>query len=432
MEQGIDKEQPYELREGALGETPKPDDNEAFKSEKFKKTRRRGRRLLKFLSFMIGLIAVVVAGYQFIARPHVIVGAPLAPFSSGQVVWSETVTLMLKEPQIGEVVIAQVGEDNLEYIGFIVSMEERDGNRYYKIQTGVNGNYEVEKSDVIRRIYYPRASQENKDKAVEMYKEWAGLITNEEVIEDVVATESAQASPSASSTPSATPKASTKPVVSPKPFPSSASTTRGILVIGVTFEDLNRDGKFVGESKLGNLPLYIYDSYDPNKQITTVYSDKDGKFSVATNIRGNLLVKPMPWNNYVPTVGTKEYSSDTNAAEIGFIASSQVSENTGEIEGEVFHDANRNGNKDAGESGVDFYTLYLVDDSGGYYNTWLNMQRTESNGRFKYTNLPLNRIYKVKLSNPTGAFVIDRPETPVSLSTNYPRSIGVYIPVFKN
>lgn len=245
--------------------------------------------------------------------------------------------------------------------------------------------------------------------------------------------------------PTFTPQSSYSPTVTPTPSPNIVSVStqtpsptipplRSITISGFAYEDRNDDGSFNSDDpKIPNMQFYLYDSYKPGIQISTIYSDTQGNFSITLEVRRGLTVKPTTYNNFRPRTGEKTYTNTNNSLEFGFrSASAPVSNvNVGIVEGDIFHDANRNLVRDGGESKVYFYTLYLIDQYGSYYNTVENAQATDAGGHFKYMNLPVGRTFTIKLSNPTGAYDILRPETNINLTNTHTEEKNIQVPIYK-
>lgn len=233
------------------------------------------------------------------------------------------------------------------------------------------------------------------------------------------------------SDPSALPaKLSTNPTT---PVTTPAKT-HGINVIGFTHEDSNNNGKYDGgEPRVTHMQIFVYDSATPTKQITTIFSDANGNFSVATNITKNLLLKSTTYNGYVPTKTHNEFSADSHGAQLGFrkLADTDLGQ-LGTIQGEVYEDKNGNSARDSGEGGMYFNTIYLVDGNGSSYNTVEGAQATENNGQFRYEHLPLDKTYTLKLVNPTGAYSIQKSEYGISINAAQKNISGLEIPVKRN
>lgn len=223
------------------------------------------------------------------------------------------------------------------------------------------------------------------------------------------------------------------PTNAPSPTPTPAF--RKITLAGFSYEDRNDDGVMNSDDpKLPYMSFFLYDSYKPAEQISTVFSDVEGNFSISLDVRGSLIIKPTSYNNFRPKGDSQQFSSSNSSIQFGFrSASAPVSNQVGIIEGDIFNDINQNNSKDSAEQGVYFYKLYLIDDQGNYYeNTSQYAQATDASGHFKYQNLPTGRSYTIRLSNPTSDYIITRPETIITLTNNSTQDTNVQIPVFKN
>ena len=218
------------------------------------------------------------------------------------------------------------------------------------------------------------------------------------------------------------------------PSTTPVPTYKTVSISGFAYEDRNDNGIFDSDDpKIPYMQFYLYDSFNPSQQITTVYSDTSGSFSHTMEVRTGILVKPTASNNFVPKTASKTYESSNTNLQFGFRSASAPvpGQNVGIIEGDIFHDANRNLTRDSGENGVRFYKIYLIDSSGNYFNTVENAQTTEDSGHFKYENLPLG-TYTISLSNPTGQFDILKPQTSITLTSTQAENKNLQIPVYAN
>ena len=234
-------------------------------------------------------------------------------------------------------------------------------------------------------------------------------------------------------TPTPTPTQSVVYVPTAKPAPT-VPPFRSVTVSGFVYEDRNNDGIFNSDDPaLPNMQFYLYDSYNPSEQISSVNSDSNGNFSITLNVRKGIIVHPTAYGNFVPKTGDKTFLSNSIGSQFGFRSASAPvpNQNIGIIEGNVFHDANRNLSRDGGENTTRFYKLYLQDSQGNYFNTVENAQTTDEGGHFKYINLPVPATYTIRLSNPTGAYEILKPETTISLTLTNSQNTDVGIPVYK-
>lgn len=205
-----------------------------------------------------------------------------------------------------------------------------------------------------------------------------------------------------------------------------------ITAAGFAYEDRTDDGVFNSDDpKLPYMQFYLYDSYT-NQQISTVYTDTSGNFSITLDVRGGLIVKPTTYNNFIAKSSEQTItSSNTNLVFRFRSASAPVPNQTiGILEGNIYQDTNRNRVRDSGENSVYFYKLYLK-SNGNYFNTVENAQTTDQSGHFKYMNLPVPATYVLTLSNPTGDYDILQAETSFSLTATNPQNTNIEIPVFK-
>ena len=270
---------------------------------------------------------------------------------------------------------------------------------------------------------------QNKDNLLQAVNE----LVMKQALSSPVAVLTHTANPTPTSVPATTPTPNIVYVPTVKPIPT-VPPLRPITVNGFVYEDRNNDGIFNSDDPgLPNMQLFLYDSYSPSIQISTVYSDSNGNFSITLNVRSGIIVHPTAYNNFVPKTGDKKFSNTSSGAQFGFRSASApvANQNIGIIEGNVFQDANRNMSRDGGENTTYFYKLYLQDGQGNYFNTVENAQTTDAGGHFKFINLPVPANYTIRLSNPTGAYEILRPETAISLTQTNSQNTNVEIPVYK-
>lgn len=218
-----------------------------------------------------------------------------------------------------------------------------------------------------------------------------------------------------------------------KPPAPTIPPLRAITVSGFAYEDRTDDGIFNSDDPgLANMQFYFFDTYN-SQQVSTTYSNSSGNFSITLQVRGNLLIRPTNYNNFVAKSSDKTISSSQSGLQFRFRSASAPvpAQNIGILEGNIYHDANRNRSRDSGEANVHFYKLYLKDGSGNYFNTIENAQTTDAGGHFKYMNIPVPGTYTLQMSNPTGAFEILQPETTFSLSNTVFQNTNIEIPVYK-
>lgn len=242
------------------------------------------------------------------------------------------------------------------------------------------------------------------------------------------ATESATPSASVKQTPQASPKAvlaSNTPKTTTKPVVSAPKT---ITLSGITYEDRTDNGLFDSDDpKISNGMIYYYDTTNPSLKYT-MHASTGGDFTISLTVNGKLAIQPTAWGGYTPKSSTQEYNSSETGIKLGYrSASAPTGNNVGILEGDTFNDTNRNLKRDDGESGVRFYKFYVQDSEGNYYEGTI----PDDGGHFRFVNLPLNKTYTIRLSNPTGAFIMDQPDTQIRLDNNKFQDTNIQIPVFK-
>ena len=363
-----------------------------------------------FSIFILGFVSLALI-FAFLAYPHRVKGEPIELFKKDGYVLSEKISYLFQAPRVGDRVIFVKDDNGFDFLGIITDVESENGIKKYTILSSPGKQWTVAQDRIERKIYFP--------------------FVNQAQIQSVITT----------ITPSPTPEispSSTEPTVVPgsTSVPTSAPTIpplRSVSISGFAYEDRSDDGLFNSDDpKLPYMQFYLYDSFESEKQISTIYSNESGDFSIKLNVRGDLIVKPTTYNNFRPRGGQLEFATSTSGIEFGFRSvGAPVASQVGIIEGDVFQDSNRNGARDGGEQGIYFYKLYLLDSSNNYYNTDRNTQTTDSGGHFKFVNLPTGRSYTLRLSNPTRDYIIDRSETSITLTSSQTQFAKLQIPVFK-
>lgn len=238
-----------------------------------------------------------------------------------------------------------------------------------------------------------------------------------------------------SNSPTPLPKTTSVPKSTSKPKPTSTPTpvARNVSVSGFAYEDRNDDGIFNSDDpKLPNMSLKYYDTNNPSL-VYDYFTGDGGNFSISYQVRGNLVVNPVTYNNFRPRNGGLTFTNNATNIVIPFrSASAPVVNQSGVLEGDIFQDINKNNTRDSGENGIYFMKLYLKDENGNYYNTVEDAQTTDPGGHFKYVNLPIGKRFTLVLSNPTGAYAINKTTYDYTLTNTTPTISNLAIPVFQN
>lgn len=229
------------------------------------------------------------------------------------------------------------------------------------------------------------------------------------------------------------PKTLIKGTTSPKPVktftPVPVPTMHQVTVSGFAYEDRNDNGIMDSDDpKLPNMQIYFYDVAKPSVQINTVFTDANGNFSNTIDVIQGIIVKPTTYNNFRPRGDAMTFAGNYNGIQIGFRSASAPAPNlNGILEGIIFKDANSNSVRDSGEASTYFYKLYLLDASGNYYNTVEGAQATDAGGHFKFANLPTDRTFTIRLSNPD--VNIPKTEYQFSLNASHTQETNIEIPI---
>jgi uncharacterized protein (DUF2141 family) len=175
---------------------------------------------------------------------------------------------------------------------------------------------------------------------------------------------------------------------------------------GYYFNDVNKDGKRASDgSEPGFSGRDIFIDANNNGAFDTgekqVFTTADGFFLFNNLMPGTYRVRrivPTGWEMTTPLLDiTLSQGQDVDQS-IG------VRQLPGTVSGVYFNDANANGIKDSGESGVGNSQVYLDFDNDGVLDSSEMRMNTAADGSFKFLNVPPN-TYKIRTTAPTGYWI---------------------------
>ncbi|MBI2596620.1 hypothetical protein HYW41_00465 [Candidatus Daviesbacteria bacterium] len=113
---------------------------------------------VKFLIILIMSGCLLVFTYLFLASPHRVSGSPISPFKRGQFILSEKMTYLFFPPEVGDRVIFQPVEKQVDSVGagdFVGIIMKKDSDLHYTIQSREGSPWIVSRKEIKERIYYP-------------------------------------------------------------------------------------------------------------------------------------------------------------------------------------------------------------------------------------------------------------------------------------
>jgi hypothetical protein len=190
-------------------------------------------------------------------------------------------------------------------------------------------------------------------------------------------------------------------MVSGRDFGARQATISG-SISGNLFRDTNGNGiKDAGESAVGGRTVWIdLDNdkiVDANEQRTT--TNQNGNYTLGGLGVGTYKVRqtiPAGWAQTIPLNGfgtNVTLASGQNATGRNF--GSRPIVGAGSIAGSVFHDFNRNGLRDAGDSGISAWRVYIDTNNNSILDAGEVSVLTDSFGKYKFSSLAA-ATYKVR------------------------------------
>lgn len=171
-------------------------------------------------------------------------------------------------------------------------------------------------------------------------------------------------------------------------------------ISGTVYVDKTGSGKLAtGDTGIGNIEMYLdlnndnkIDAGDP-----IVTTNSSGAFTFTGLAPGVYRLREVVLNGYMVTntsVGYFEVTIKSNYQITGENFLDKIVTPNGVIlSGNVFDDANDNGVRDAGETGLSGWVVYLDLNDSGKFETIDNNKTTDSNGNFSFVSLNPGTYY---------------------------------------
>jgi len=359
-----------------------------------------------------------------VAKPNQVTGTPVEIFHKDQYVLSEIVSYAVAAPKSGDRVIFFAGSS--EFIGIITDEKTVSGESLYVIYSGPNKPWNVQRSAIHAKVYYPFVSTEAVEKILTDKNNYPGTSFS-----------ALTPSPTSGTVPTPTPTRSAaatptmKPANTPTPIPSFTA-----YIDGVAFVDENYNGvRESYEKGLMGKDINIY-MMEPSVRLETrVITNDDGYYKAtvhrAAQYQPQLGDLNMPYQYPVNALITISASGETKRRNFAMVPLGLHNPEVGgggTIQGITFQDSNGNGVQDGAEAGIHFFKINL-------YNTSTNAQvattTSGDDGSFTFSNLSLIS-YRIEAYNPTGQYTITKSTASVELSSSHTIDNSARIGVIKN
>jgi hypothetical protein len=175
-------------------------------------------------------------------------------------------------------------------------------------------------------------------------------------------------------------------------------------IAGTVFNDINANGhKDAGEAGLSGMKLFL----DLNQNGLP----DSGEPVVSTNASGNFTFSNLPAGTYRIWEETPVgYRVDSPAAFFSDVAVASGAAKTGVlfadtqkvlISGTVFHDTNKNGVQNSGETGLGNWRVYIDANNNGKFDSGETSVLTSSSGAWQFTTLPAG-TYRIRVVQQAG------------------------------
>jgi uncharacterized delta-60 repeat protein len=199
----------------------------------------------------------------------------------------------------------------------------------------------------------------------------------------------------------------------------------GRRVSGMVYKDANGNGgKDSGEGGLAGVQVYL--DANNNKALDS------GEATATTDANGNYQFFSVPVGSYmlrqtVPTGYAQSDPANNGGVSITVVSGASVTGKNlgdkpsgspppgGSISGTVFNDANSNGAKDSGETGIPGVTLYNDANNNSKPDTGEATTSTDSSGNYKFAGLSAGS-YKIRQILPSG-------DTQISPANNFGQTV---------
>lgn len=191
----------------------------------------------------------------------------------------------------------------------------------------------------------------------------------------------------------------------------SLGTTAG-TVTGIVFNDLNKNGvKDATESGLPSATVYAdrnwngaFDSGEPSAA-----ADSSGNYSLKDLAPGTYSIRPLYPTGTIVTAPSSGYHTITVTAGQtvtgrNFGIASNTTTTAGSISGNVFNDANGNGNKDSGEGNLGGVAVFIDANWNNKFDAGEKTTTTDSSGNYTLSNVNAGG-YSIRVTPPSGGTV---------------------------
>jgi len=198
--------------------------------------------------------------------------------------------------------------------------------------------------------------------------------------------------------------------VTGKNFLVKQNTTSAGSISGFVYNDLDGDGvKDSNESGVSGRTVFIDldndSALDANEKSAT--TNASGQYTLSSLGAGSYKVRTIKPSGWVQTFPTNNFglnvtlSSGQNSTNNNFLTRQSSATNTGKIQGNVFHDFDRDGVKDSGDTGLSGWTVYIDLDNDSVLDSNEVRVLTDSSGNYSLNNLAAG-TYKVRIVKAAG------------------------------
>jgi len=171
---------------------------------------------------------------------------------------------------------------------------------------------------------------------------------------------------------------------------------QNVTISGMKFNDVNGNGvKDAGDTGLQGWTIYLDANNDStlNTGEVSTQTDGSGNYSFTGLTPGTYRVREVQQSGWTRTTANPSAivaQSGTSVSNVNFGNFQLVS-----ISGMKFNDVNGNGVKDAGDAGLQGWTIYLDANGNDTLNTGETTVTTDVNGNYSFTNLTAG-TYRVR------------------------------------
>ena len=181
-------------------------------------------------------------------------------------------------------------------------------------------------------------------------------------------------------------------------------------VEGVVFRDLNGNGvRDTGDVGLAGVTMYLdlngngsFDSGEPSSvsrtdDLGTINIDESGMYDFSQLQPGNYVVREVltsGWNETYPATGSYSVSLALGQY-VGYLDFGNFAR-LGQLYGSLFNDFDEDGFRDTAEPDLTGWTVYLDTNHNGVWDLEETWTKTDSGGRYSFTNLQPLCTYTVR------------------------------------